>query len=286
MCPAIAPAPERIAVTTGKAPGSLGTSSSRSSTLPTDTPVAVDDLAVEQLEHGPQPAAARRRHEPAFVMIINGIVATRPRSATPCRRSRSCSAPDRSPCRPCTSRSFATTRIGKYVSGNAAAESTIEYSVTLIGSTAVSPTITATTDRRQHDEMEPGRLARRARASPTASRSTARSCSRTTVAVSSAAPNVHAKNPTMTNASPTLPSACATGRPTCDRLSTPTPTRLEHDGRAAHQAQREQAAEREPEEDVRAVQPEIGRLHFSSTAPDEKKNTSYGVIAAPNSAIA
>ena len=29
-----------------------------------------------------------------------------------------------------------------------------------------------------------------------------------------------------------------------------------------------------------------GAVHFSSTAPDEKKNTSYGVIAAPNSAIA
>ena len=27
-------------------------------------------------------------------------------------------------------------------------------------------------------------------------------------------------------------------------------------------------------------------VHFSSTAPEEKKNTSYGVIAAPNSAIA
>src|SRR6185503_11205423 len=27
-------------------------------------------------------------------------------------------------------------------------------------------------------------------------------------------------------------------------------------------------------------------VHFSSTAPEEKKNTSYGVIAAPNNAIA
>ena len=27
-------------------------------------------------------------------------------------------------------------------------------------------------------------------------------------------------------------------------------------------------------------------VHFSSTAPEEKKNTSYGVIAAPNRAMA
>ena len=51
--------------------------------------------------------------------------------------------------------------------------------------------------------------------------------------------------------------------------------------------QREQAAEREAEEHVgphRARGP--SRVHFSSTPPEEKKNTSYGVIAAPNRAIA
>ena len=31
--------------------------------------------------------------------------------------------------------------------------------------------------------------------------------------------------------------------------------------------------------------PRSRRVHFSSTPPEEKKNTSYGVIAAPNSAI-
>src|SRR4051794_22147242 len=39
--------------------------------------------------------------------------------------------------------SLATTRIGKYVSGSATAEKTMEYSVTLMGSTVVSPIATA-----------------------------------------------------------------------------------------------------------------------------------------------
>ena len=45
------------------------------------------------------------------------------------------------------------------MSGSAAADSTIEYSVTLIGSIAVTPTSTATHDRDEHDEVEAGRLA-------------------------------------------------------------------------------------------------------------------------------
>ena len=47
-----------------------------------------------------------------------------------------------------------------------------------------------------------------------------------------------------------------------------------------------QPAEREPDEHVGPLGQRSLRVHCSSTAPEEKKNTSYGVIAAPNSAIA
>ena len=62
--------------------------------------------------------------------------------------------------------------------------------------------------------------------------------------------------------------------------------RAEHHGRAAGDRQRQHAAEREADEHV---QPYRGRgpraVQRSSTPPEEKKNTSYGVMAAPNSAI-
>jgi hypothetical protein len=38
-------------------------------------PVAIHDLPSEQLEHRPQPATRGLIHDPAFVAIINGIVA-------------------------------------------------------------------------------------------------------------------------------------------------------------------------------------------------------------------
>ena len=47
--------------------------------LARETPVAVDQLAVEQLEHCPHPPARRLAtgpvHDPAFVAIISGMVA-------------------------------------------------------------------------------------------------------------------------------------------------------------------------------------------------------------------
>ena len=54
-------------------------------------------------------------------------------------------------------------------------------------------------------------------------------------AVSSAAPNVHATNPTIRNASPTLPKAWAVGSPTCERLSTPTPSGWNTTAARSHQ---------------------------------------------------
>ena len=62
--------------------------------------------------------------------------------------------------------------------------------------------------------------------------------------------------------------------------------RQQHERGAEHDRQGEDAAEREPEEHVRPLLAEVLAVHFSSTPPEEKKNTSYGVIAAPNKAIA
>ena len=52
-------------------------SSSRSSTLPAMRPSAIDDLMVEEVQPGAQLAVGRRSvHEPAFVTIISGMVAS------------------------------------------------------------------------------------------------------------------------------------------------------------------------------------------------------------------
>ena len=65
------------------------------------------------------------------------------------------------------------------------------------------------------------------------------------------------------------------------------PRGQQHERRQRHEAERQEPAEREADEHVGPV---LGRgrlvVQCSSTAPDEKKNTSYGVIAAPKSAIA
>ena len=52
------------------------------------------------------------------------------------------------------------TRIGKYVSGRAAADSTIEYSVTFTGSTPLQAISVAASDGDQDDDVEARRLAR------------------------------------------------------------------------------------------------------------------------------
>jgi hypothetical protein len=44
--------------------------------LPGEEAIAVDELAVEELERSPDSAPCRGTHDPAFVAIINGIVAT------------------------------------------------------------------------------------------------------------------------------------------------------------------------------------------------------------------
>src|SRR3954454_17903587 len=103
-------------------------------------------------------------------------------------------------------RSLATTRMGKYVRGNAAADSTIEYSVTLIGSTAVTPTTTAT--KIETSTTRWNRAASLGRTSlPHCHPKYCDTVYPHESAVSSAAPKVHATKPTMMNASPTLPRA-------------------------------------------------------------------------------
>src|SRR3954452_21727642 len=99
----------------------------------------------------------------------------------------------------------------------------MEYSVTLIGSTAVTPTTTAT--KRETSTTRWNRAASRGRTSlPHCHPKYCDTVYPQESAVSSAAPNVHATNPTLMNASPPLPSAIDVGSATCERLFTPTPS--------------------------------------------------------------
>src|SRR5690349_7407418 len=100
--------------------------------------------------------------------------------------------------------------------------------------------------------------------------------------VSSAAPKVHATNPTITNASPTLPKARLEGSATWERKSTPTPRGWKTTAAPAIRASDSSPPSGKPRYTLALFRTRSERLHFSSTAPDEKKNTSYGVMAAPN----
>src|SRR5205085_4470957 len=105
-------------------------------------------------------------------------------------------------------------------------------------------------------------------------------------AVSSDAPSVAAKMPTSRTASPILASASDVGSPTCDRWLTEIP-------RGASTSAAEVISNRDSAPPSGKPMYTFARLilrscllQCSSTAPEEKKNTSYGVIAAPNRAIA
>ena len=61
---------------------------------------------------------------------------------------------------------------------------------------------------------------------------------------------------------------------------------MEHQRRAGHEGSDSSPPSGKPRYTLARLSTRSDRVHFSSTAPDEKKNTSYGVIAAPNSAMA
>src|SRR3954452_15744583 len=105
-------------------------------------------------------------------------------------------------------------------------------------------------------------------------------------ATSSAAPNVAAKNPTSITATPTLPTATATGSPAWPRWSTWIPRGCNTTPAIAINAIVSAPPRGNPTPTFIRASIRSLRDQPSSTAPEEKKNTSYGVIAAPNSAIA
>src|SRR6478735_7223605 len=177
------------------------------------------------------------------------------------------------------------TRIGKYVSGSAAADSTIEYSVTFTASTpliatSVEITIAAIITTWKRDAwrcwwyLPHGHPRYWATMYPADND------------VSRAAPNVAAKMPTSTIARPSLPSTAATGRATWE--SWPTPMWRGASTRWAHVmiASESSPPSGNPISTLARFSLRSLIVQPSSTAPLEKKNTSYGVIAAPNRAMA
>ena len=142
--------------------------------------------------------------------------------------------------------------------------------------------------RQQHDGVEPGRLAAARRTCPTASRSTGRRCSPTDSPVSQRGAERGGEEAEEHERQAELAERDA-------RPAAPTwPRRVDLDARAAAARARRAAMiasdSRPPSGKPMKTLARIGargpsRVHFSSTPPEEKKNTSYGVIAAPNRAI-
>ena len=275
------PRPARSAVTRGRRVGFVVDLELDVVDLADQPPVAVDELAVEQLEHGPaSPVRRQVRGVRASLMIppssrsSTGSSRARRRRGAPCRTIAIVFFTGPFTLSPMYVRSLATTRIGKYVSGSAAAESTIEYSVTLIG-----------IDRGDADDHRDER-SRPARRGGTAHASRGRTslphCQPKYCdivyphdsAVSSAAPNVHATKPTMMKASPTLPSASDVGSATCERLSTPIPSGWNTSAAPAIRPSERSPPSGKPRNTLARFRMRSDRVHFSSTAPDEKKNTS------------
>src|SRR5699024_6564416 len=104
--------------------------------------------------------------------------------------------------------------------------------------------------------------------------------------VSSAAPDTAAKMPTSTNPRPTTPSWVATGSTTWPRVSTRTPCGRSTIAAAVATDNDSSPPGGKPTQVLIRTVVRSLRVQPSSTPPEEKKNTSYGVIAAPNSATA
>lgn len=104
--------------------------------------------------------------------------------------------------------------------------------------------------------------------------------------VSHAAPKVAAKKPSSTKASPMLPSATPTGRPICPRVPTSMPCDEYATAATPAIARDNSPPSGKPTKTLARIVPMSIAVHRSSTPPEEKKKTSYGVMAAPNSAMA
>jgi hypothetical protein len=89
------------------------------------------------------------------------------------------------------------------------------------------------------------------------------------------------EQPTNTNARPSFPRATATGRPTWPSVSTETPAGEQDQIGRCGDREGEHAAERKPTNTLARMIRRSVLSQCSSTPPEEKKNTSYGVIAAP-----
>src|SRR3954447_13481716 len=101
-----------------------------------------------------------------------------------------------------------------------------------------------------------------------------------------AAPKVAAKKPRMAAARPSLPSASAAGMATCPRVSTDIDSGWNTVADVTISANASSPPSGNP---TNTLIREVSRsltVQRSSTAPEEKKNTSYGVSADANNATA
>jgi hypothetical protein len=92
--------------------------------------------------------------------------------------------------------------------------------------------------------------------------------------------------PTIAKANASLPPAATTGATTCDRDVTSTAAGRSTTVANAAIANDSMPPSGKPTRTLSRDLPRSFTLQPSSTAPDEKKNTSYGVIAAPKRATA
>ena len=226
--------------------------------LAAQPPVAVAQLAVEQVERGVEHPSGR--HRPALVMIISGIVAT----AT-------------------------STRITRYTVAMRVEEAAVGVLVAhvarVVGDDEDREVGQRQRRRRQHDRVlgdldrvdaAAGRDARRRRwpsgsrggsatpragagACPTASRGTGPRCSRPTAPSPGRRRTWPRRCRRAPTARPSLPTIAATGRATWDSWSTPMSRRRQHEVGARHDRQRQQPAEREADEHVGPVLVEVAR---------------------------
>ena len=90
----------------------------------------------------------------------------------------------------------------------------------------------------------------------------------------------------MAKASASLPPAATTGATTCDNDVTSTPAGSSTMAETAAIAMDRIPPSGKPTMTFNREVPRSLTVQCSSIAPEEKKNTSYGVIAAPNSAMA
>src|SRR3954466_12920927 len=167
--------------------------------------------------------------------------------------------------------------MGKYVSGSATAENTTEYSVTLMGSTVVSRTPIARIVDRSSTRWN--RVAFFGGTNlPHCHPKNCAMLYPTDSPVSHAAPNVAAKKPINATARPSFPSATATGSPTCAKESTCTPRGNNTSAAVAAIAIDNRPPSGKPTNTLARIVGMSFVPQCSSTPPDEKKNTSYGVI--------